>query len=145
MKKLFMILGLCTMAMLVMAPSFPVGIGGSGGKKVISFPYKLWRETLGIVFTAYTDVQIQVSTDIGFTDIVKDVNSNSINRHDFNFFSATEGIYKGWMDTGVPATDILDIIYTGDLNFTYDVYIRWRIVEHGTENYGDWLPLGVMR
>ncbi len=122
----------------------PTSSQGSG-RKIISLPYKLWREALGVVFTGYTDIEIQISTNMDFTNIIKNVNSNSVNRADFSFFSATEGIYKGWMDTGVPATDILDIIYTGDLNFTYDVYIRWRMIEHGTENYGEWLPLGVMR
>jgi len=115
------------------------------GKKIISLPYKLWREALGVVFTSYVDIQLQVSTNIGFTNVVKDVNSNSVNRADFNFFSATEGIYKAWIDTGVPATDILDIIYTGDLDFTSDVYLRWRMIEHNTENYGEWIPGGIMK
>jgi len=115
------------------------------GKKILTFPYKLWRETLGIVFTGYADIQIQVSSNVGFTNIVKDVNSNSVNRADFSFFSAADGIYKVWQETGVPATDILDIIYTGELSFSYNTFLRWRIIEHGTENYGEWLPGGVLK
>jgi len=114
-------------------------------KKIISFPYKLWREALNIAFTGYTDVQLQVSTNRGFTEIVKDVNSNSDDRTDFSYFSATTGTDEVWTETGIPATDILDIIYTGDLTFTSDVFLRWRMIEHGTTNYGEWLPGGIMK
>jgi len=112
---------------------------------VITLPYYLWRNALGSEFTGYVDCQIQIATTKDFSSIETSLDSGT-SQTNWIYFSATSSNYEDWSASGIEATDILEISYDGDLSLTSGVkYVRGRLYEHGTSNYGTWIPLGVLK
>ena len=115
------------------------------GNGFISFPYAVWRKVFENSFTGYLEIEIQVASDKGFTVILLDTTSEEEMTY-FKYFSATNGIYQDWENDGVPATDVLDVVYLGSLNFEKPLYVRWRGYEHGnSDNASEWIPAGVLK
>lgn len=117
--------------------------GSEAGAGFLLLPYKLWREAIGYALTGYMDVQLQISTSPLFATTVYNIDSGSA-QENWKCFSASSGTYIEWDASGMPATDVMGIVYTGTLTLTKGYYARWRTYEHGTSNYTDWLPLGVI-
>jgi hypothetical protein len=122
----------------------PDGSGGGGaGTGFLLLPYAVWRKVLDVSFSGYVDIQLQVSNMTDFSNLIYNLDSGT-NTAGWLSFSASSGTYINWAGGGEPATDIMGIIYTGALTLGKEQYARWRLYQHGTDNYGDWLPLGVV-
>jgi len=108
-----------------------------------TIPYYLWKNALGSEFTGYVDCQLQISETKDFTENTTTFDSGT-DQEGWVYFSATTGEYTDWSSSGVEATDIMDISFDGQLPSVSAIrYVRARLYEHGTENYGTWIPLGV--
>jgi hypothetical protein len=106
-------------------------------------PYRMWRVVLGATFAGYMDVQMQIASDPDFSTLVYDLDSGTAQTY-WMCFSAASGEYIAWDAAGMPATDVMGAIYTGTFVLAKNYYMRWRAYEHGTSNYGDWIPGGVI-
>lgn len=106
-------------------------------------PYRVWRVVLGATFSGYMDVQMQISTSATFASAVYNLDSG-VSQTGWMCFSAASGDYIAWDSDGMPATDVMGAIYTGTFVLAKGYYMRWRAYEHGTSNYGDWIPGGVI-
>lgn len=106
-------------------------------------PYLLYRTATGSTFTGYIDVQFQISASSDFATTITDLDSGT-SQTNWKCFSTASGEYLAWDAAGMPATDTMAITYLGTLTLAKGYYGRWRVYEHGTSNYGDWIPLGVI-
>ena len=108
-------------------------------------PYLLWRHVLGSSFTGYIDVQMQISTDPLFATSLYDLDSGT-SVSGWKSFGGASGQYESWTAAGMPATDVMGIVYTETLTLVSATkyYVRWRVYAHGTANYGEWLPGGAI-
>ena len=119
----------------------PTGSGTGAGFLVL--PYLLYRTAAGGSFTGYMDVQMQVSAAADFATTIYDLDSGT-SQTGWYAFSGASGEYLAWAAAGMPATDSWGVAYTGTLTVAKGYYMRWRVYEHGTSNYTDWYPGGVI-
>lgn len=121
----------------------PTGSGTGSGAGFLLLPYRMWRVVLGATFSGYMDIQLQIASDPDFSTLVYDLDSGTSQTY-WMCFSAASGEYISWDAAGMPATDVMGAIYTGTFVLAKGYYMRWRAYEHGTTNYGDWIPGGVV-
>lgn len=125
------------------------GVDGQGpvvsgsGTGLFLLPYLLWRHTIGSEFTGYTDIQMQISSDPLFATSLYDLDSGTL-QTGWKAFSSASATYLTWQPAGWPSTDLMGIAYIGTLTLVPGTkyYVRFRVYEHGTTNYGDYFPGG---
>lgn len=118
---------------------------GGGGAGFLVLPYLLWRTAFGSTFSGLMDAEMEIATDPTFA-VTESTFDSGTDPDEFRAFSAASGTYIPWEAAGMPATDVIGIVYTEALDLSTEVrhYMRWRVYEHGTTNYGEWIPGGIL-
>jgi len=97
----------------------------------ITLEYKLYRESLGEAYTGYIDCQLVISDRSDFDTPITDVDTADT-QVEWLAYGAASDSNEVWSSSGMPATDVRSIIYTGaSLTRGTVYYYRWRTYKHG--------------
>ena len=119
-------------------PTSGGGVSGSG-VVAITLDYKPWRTSLNEAYTGYIDVQLVISENSDFSSPDYNLDSAS-SQTSWVAFCAASATIESWSASGMPATDVRNILYTGaSLTRGTIYYYRWRTYIHGdSSTYTDW-------
>ena len=97
----------------------------------VTLEYKLYRSALSEAYTGYIDCQLVISDRSDFDTPIVDVDTATA-QTSWLAYSAASDSNEAWSASGMPATDVRSIIYTGvSLTRGTVYYYKWRSYKHG--------------